>query len=141
MPDTAGLVEESADERRAAKKGFFPSSMGLSFLVSEDTCALDVTVRWGDYTPGEAEDADGKPLPVWQRRAKERTVRVDLSAPPDHRVPASGGLRLHVVSRPIDVGRDPEHVADGAARSSIGPVLPAVLDQCPGWSVAVLDCG
>ncbi len=101
VPDTAGLVEESADERRAAKKGFFPSSIGLSFLVSEDTGALEVTVRWGDYTPGEGEDAEGKPLSVWRRRAQERTVRVDLSDPPDHRVPASGGLRLHVVSRPI----------------------------------------
>ena len=107
VPDTAGLVEESADERRAAKKGFFPSSIGLSLLVSENTSALEVTVRWGDYTPGEAEDADGKPLSVWRRRAQERTVRVDLSDPPDHRVPASGGLRLHVVSRPIDIGRLP----------------------------------
>ena len=107
VPDTAGLVEESAEERRAAKKGFFPSSIGLSFLVSEDTGALEVTVRWGDYTLGEGEDAEGKPLSVWQRRAQERTVRVDLSDPPDHRVPASGGLRLHVVSRLIDIGRLP----------------------------------
>ena len=73
VPKTAGLAEESAEERRAAKKGFFPSSIGLSLLVSEDTSALEVTVRWGDYTPGEGEDADGKPLSVWQRRAKERT--------------------------------------------------------------------
>src|SRR5437870_5564582 len=33
VPESAGLLEESNDERRAAKKGFFPSSMGLSFLV------------------------------------------------------------------------------------------------------------
>ena len=36
MPDSAGLAEESTEERKAAKKGFFPSSMGLSFLVAED---------------------------------------------------------------------------------------------------------
>ena len=107
IPDTGGLVEESADERRSAKKGFFPSSMGLSFLVSQDTSALDVTVRWGDYTPDEAEDTDGKPLSVWQRTANERTVQVELAARPDHLVPASSGLRLHVVTRPIDVGRLP----------------------------------
>ena len=29
-----GLAEESNEERKAAKKGFFPSSMGLSFLVN-----------------------------------------------------------------------------------------------------------
>ena len=32
MPESAGLAEESTEERKAAKKGFFPSSMGLSFL-------------------------------------------------------------------------------------------------------------
>ena len=45
--------------------------------------------------------ADGKPLAVWQRRAEERTLSVTLSDPPDRKVPQSGGLRLHVVSRQI----------------------------------------
>ena len=36
MPESAGLAEDSTEERKAAKKGFFPSSMGLSFLVAED---------------------------------------------------------------------------------------------------------
>ena len=102
VPEIAGLSEESAEERRAAKKGFFPSSMGLSFLVSEQTESLTVTVRWGDYEAGEVEDADGKPVAVWQRTAEKRTVDVTLSDPPDRRVPESGGLRLHVVSRQVD---------------------------------------
>ena len=37
---SAGLAEESSEERRAARKGFFPSSMGLSFLVAKDARAL-----------------------------------------------------------------------------------------------------
>ena len=102
VPEMAGLAEESAEERRAAKKGFFPSSIGLSFLVSEQTESLDVTVRWGDYEAGEVEGADGKPVAVWQRRAEERTLSIALSDPPDRKVPQSGGLRLHVVSRQID---------------------------------------
>ncbi len=102
VPEIAGLAEESAEERRAAKKGFFPSSIGLSFLVSEQTESLDVTVRWGDYEAGEVEGADGNPVAVWQRRAEERTLSVNLSDPPDRKVPQSGGLRLHVVSRQID---------------------------------------
>src|SRR5690606_18820673 len=36
VPEEAGLAEESTDDRKAAKKGFFPSSMGLSFLVPEE---------------------------------------------------------------------------------------------------------
>ena len=49
VPDRAGLAEESTEERKAAKRGFFPSSIGLSFLVPESATQLDLTVRWGDY--------------------------------------------------------------------------------------------
>ncbi|MCY4368746.1 MAG: DISARM system helicase DrmA [bacterium] len=104
-PEVAGLAEESAEERRAAKRGYFPSSMGLSFLVSRETEGLDVTVRWGDYKPGEGKGADGKPLAVWERTAHERTLAVALAGRPDYAVPESRGLRLHVVSRVVDVGR------------------------------------
>ena len=34
VPESAGLTEESNDERKAARKAFFPSSIGLSVLVS-----------------------------------------------------------------------------------------------------------
>ena len=56
MPESAGLAEESTEERKAAKKGFFPSSMGLSFLVQEDSDTVSVTVRWADYGLGPIED-------------------------------------------------------------------------------------
>ena len=108
IPDRAGLAEESTEEHKAAKKGFFPSSIGLSFLVPESASRIDLTVRWGDYTPREVRGADGKPLTVWQRRAEARTVSVPISGPSDHMVPQSGGLRLHVASRPIDVQRLPD---------------------------------
>ena len=89
-PASGGLAEESAEERRAAKKGFFPSSMGLSFLVAREADALAVIVRWGDYERAEAEDADGKTVQVWQRRPNERTIRVPLSRPGE---PQTGALR------------------------------------------------
>ena len=159
-PDSGGLAEESSEERRAAKKGFFPSSMGLSFLVAREADALTVIVHWGDYERAEAEDTDGKSVSVWQRRPNERTLRVPLrrpggssadgsgaggsgaggsgaggsgaggsstngpsagdsstdgsstdapqpGAPPeehseDYPAPDSGGLRLHVIERPIN---------------------------------------
>src|SRR5688572_11802860 len=46
VPESAGLAEESNDERQAAKKGYFPSSIGLSFLVPQEACELSVAVRW-----------------------------------------------------------------------------------------------
>ena len=101
-PVRAGLAEESAEERRAAKRGFFPSSMGLSFLVAGDVDTLTALVRWGDYELGEAEAAgeDGEPTPVWERRAEERSMTVSVASSRDQTVPDSRGLVLHVESRP-----------------------------------------
>ena len=56
VAERAGLGDDSTEDRRAAKKGFFPSSMGLSFLVGEAVETLEVLVRWGDYRRIEAED-------------------------------------------------------------------------------------
>ena len=43
VPESAGLPEESSHDSKAAKKSFFPSSMGLSFLVPKEASALTVT--------------------------------------------------------------------------------------------------
>jgi hypothetical protein len=104
IPESAGLAEESNEERKAAKKGFFPSSMGLSFLVPKQTRALTVTVRWGDYAQTEIEGPDGKLLSVWQRHPRDATLSAALTGATDpvvHNVPDSGGLQLHVVERLI----------------------------------------
>ncbi len=108
VPESAGLAEESTEERKAAKKGFFPSSMGLSFLVAADTDILAVTVRWGDYERGEIEGRDGGKVPVWQRRPEERTVPVTLASSGNHPVPRSGGLSLYLAVKPIDSDKLPE---------------------------------
>ena len=100
----ASPIEESHSERKAARKGFFPSSMGLSMLVAPTARTLTVTVRWGDYTPQEISGPDGTPLVVWQRHPREATVAVTLAAagtPLAYDVPASDGLQLHVVERAI----------------------------------------
>ena len=73
VPELEGLAEESNEERKAAKKAFFPSSMGLSFLVPKASKTLSVTVRWGDYAPMEVEGPDGNPISVWQRTPREVT--------------------------------------------------------------------
>ena len=107
VPDHGGLPEESAEERKAAKRSLFPSSMGLSFLVPEETNALAVTVRWGDYEhearkAGDQTGDEPSEPSVWRRLARERTLQVDLAKPGDYPVPDSGsGLVLHVVERRI----------------------------------------
>src|SRR4051794_36994580 len=120
VSETEGLTEESADERTAARKGFFPSSIGLSTLVGAHATALSVTVRWGDYEPITREDVDddeqepptaadddadglGRRGNVWQRTPREELVTIALAGrtgplEPEP-VPSSGGLEVQVLVR------------------------------------------
>ena len=122
VPDSAGLAEESNDEGKAAKKGYFPSSMGLSFLVPKEAHTITVTVRWGDYTPAETPGADGKPISVWQRKACEKAVPVTLAGANGEvvrDVPGSGGLQFHFVERVIPTGDLDGHIPQGTRSVSV----------------------
>ena len=102
VPERSGLAEESSEDRKAAKKAFFPSSMGLSFLAGDT--ALRVTVRWGDYERSEEKDDSGGSRRFWLRTPREEVVPVDLGGGEGatvHDVPSSGGLQLHVERRLI----------------------------------------
>ena len=116
VPESAGLAEESNDERKAARKAYFPSSIGLSFLVAGACRELAVTTRWGDYAPADIEEADGSKTSVWRRAPREAALSIPLgSAEPVVRdVPGSEGLQLHVAERPIDtVGLSGAHLPAG----------------------------
>ena len=118
VPEKGGLAEESAEDLKAAKRTFFPSSMGLSFLVPGNAQELRVTVSWGDYERAEstrAEDKSGKPLKVWRRTPRREIVTTGIGSGPETRpldVPDSGGLQLHIVERLL-------------SGHSLGPRIPA----------------
>ena len=117
-PASPGLSEESAEDRRAAKKGFFPSSMGLSFLAAAEASALEVVVSWGDYRRADGPEKQK----VWQRFPRRATVRVPLGrgrAATDHQVPDSDGLRLHIVERDVDVAKFLGGIPEGTRALSV----------------------
>lgn len=143
VPETAGLAEESTEERRAAKKGFFPSSMGLSFLVPESARTLAVLVHWGDYSQAEISGTDGEPVSVWQRHPREATVPVRLSGatqPTVYDVPTSGGLQLHVAERLISGDDLAGHIPTGTRSVSVflvnhrAPVSPEQGERDLGYA-------
>jgi len=114
---STGPVEEGAEEPGAAKKGFFPSSMGLSTLVAKEARSLSLTVSWGDYARSTyryeaAGDGEEKSVEVWQRTPREQPVGILLGVGADQprvvAVPESGGLQLHVLERAV-----PDSGADG----------------------------
>lgn len=122
IPESTGPTEESTEDRKAAKKSFFPSSMGLSFLVAKVVRELPVVVRWGDYSQEEIEDADAKLLRVWKRQPREAEVLVALSGAHDpvvFDVPGSEGLQLHVVERLISASDLDGHIPPGTRSVSV----------------------
>ena len=121
-----GLIEESNEDRKARKKGYFPSSMGISFLVPNDTTELKVQVTWGDYAriedPEEDDDDDGVPDLVWQRTPREETLPVTLTGEYERapiNVPNSGGLQLYVIEQAITAPELAEHIPTGTRSVSL----------------------
>jgi len=107
-------------ERRAAVRARFPSSMGLSLLVPEESRSLEAIVRWGDYQPKPPMQKDESAPPTssdsklggpaeWQRTARTERIVVDLPAPIDKPVdlpvPNSDGIMLALALRPVTDGR------------------------------------
>lgn len=93
------VSESSAEERRAAKRSLFPSSMGLSFLVPKGTTSLEVSLTWGDY---EADEDEKQKL--WRRVPRAAALTLELpadggSAP--HPIEGSGGLTVRVLARAV----------------------------------------
>lgn len=56
--ESEGADDGDAVDRRAAKKGLLPSSMGLSILVPPGVDSLSVRVDWGDYDFEPSEDGE-----------------------------------------------------------------------------------
>src|SRR5271166_2753040 len=50
--------DDTIPETPAARRAFFPSSIGLSLLVTETTKQLKVIVQWGDYLPEASRAAE-----------------------------------------------------------------------------------
>lgn len=135
--DLAGRANESDDdsapEAASARKAFFPSSMGLSVLVSSETSQLEVKLAWADYVPvprseppAGADDAPSSKGPAeeragrgqWRRVPREAAVVVKLAdgTQPSLPVPGFDGVKLVVSVRAVG---DPTLVPEGTRSVSV----------------------
>jgi hypothetical protein len=104
--------DDAAPEPASARKALFPSSMGLSVLVSHDTAQLRVKVAWADYLPlgrstGEVHDEEDFQLtnppaePAgrnnWKRVPREAERTVTLAEGIHTPVSLPGHENLHLV--------------------------------------------
>ena len=133
--EEVGASESSEDsqspEKSPARKALFPSSMGLSFLISHQTKELQVTAHWGDYLPIELapelesdrpesqtldpQAPEGKPLEDkqledkqqkpegWQRIPQTANLSVAIGAEDsfETEIPGGSGLTIVVNCRPV----------------------------------------
>ena len=97
-PETAGLAEESAEDRAAAKRGFFPSSMGLRLPGARRDRHARCDGAMGDYAQDHYEGPDGKrggcvatPAPAALSRRTDHRWRIRSPGPGVGRAEAACG--------------------------------------------------
>lgn len=127
LADEAAASEDSAPEP-APRRGYFPSSVGMSLLVPAKARHFTAVVSWGDYRhelkPRGNPDEEGEPvseqesmlLPnaappttklrrLWKRTDRSERLALDLAAvgdrPIELPIPNSDGLVLVLAVRPI----------------------------------------
>ncbi len=132
VAEPGGLPGESTDDRKPAKKAYFPSSLGLSFLVGAKATSLTVSVEWGDYEQGTIEAEGGKTQSIWQRRPGLASVAVPLAGAngtKKHPVPGTGGLFLHAVERRVPDEDLADRLPKGARSVSVFLVNERIPDR------------
>lgn len=70
--------EGNTDTTATAKLTMFPSSLGMTFVVSGKAKALEVTAKWGQYNRETSEYGDKKR--VWKRYPVQGTTQMQLDA-------------------------------------------------------------
>ncbi len=94
--------DDSMPDPPAAKRGQFPSSMGVSVLVPAGVATLKVLARWGDYEPVER---DGKATGEWKRTERGASLPVSVateqSGPVSKPLADSDGLEIVISVRRV----------------------------------------
>ncbi len=136
--------DDTIPETPAARRAFFPSSIGLSLLVAETTQRLRVTIQWGDYrpeAPRTGEHAGEKPAPDamprsllhWHRSPRRVEVNVDL--PAAGRIKCQGPLSVTLMQESRlsvpDTFLPAHHRLIGSHRLTIGSRNARM--KGPGW--------
>ena len=125
-----GSDDGGTPDRGSAKRNFFPSSIGMSILVTQETKTLDVSVAWGDYAPEEIgevdqeavdagassevaeesgdDDSTGLRFGPWRRTPMLGSVSIDLSTldstkPVGYPIQGSGGMQVVCLARATNV--------------------------------------
>jgi Helicase conserved C-terminal domain len=107
--------DDQTPEGGSARRAYFPSSMGISVLISKEVSEIQALVEWGDYKRIEGSSAgDGEVASTreqWKRTPRRVPVTIPIGKPaekPESRdVPESGGLKLVTSIRKVPPSDEP----------------------------------
>lgn len=129
--DAGDLDDASTPEPPAARRTYFPSSIGLSLLVPSQAKQLQVTARWGDYRrqevkaeqggTGSTGQAGGDGRVVWKRTAREEKLVLKMpektTTPKEVDLPQSNGLKLALTVRHVQMSKQAKELVPDGLRS------------------------
>ncbi|MFK7817307.1 MAG: DISARM system helicase DrmA, partial [Planctomycetaceae bacterium] len=127
--EAGGADDGSEPDKAVVRRASFPSSMGVSVLLSGETSSLEVVVRWGDYQQLLPDEELGKT--PWRRKPNQETVTVDLPAGKNRwrkniDVPNSLGLQLAIALKEL-----PDEAAVGLPKGTRSVSLFLVNNRTP----------
>jgi hypothetical protein len=99
--------DSTSPEKPAARKAFFPSSIGVSLLVPKEAKTITVVATWGDYRPATTTGVEGDPeakVIHWQRTPQRRELSLPLpptQRPQGYALPDSNGLYVALTVRSV----------------------------------------
>ncbi len=108
-----GIEDGINPEVAAARTVPFPSSIGLSFLLSDTVKTITATVHWGDYYPivdennfSEDEKDENKKKKkeyIWQRQHQTAVIPITLQTTPQRiPIPKHPNLELSIINQSVD---------------------------------------
>lgn len=102
LNDSKGTDDAAAPENAAARKARFPSSIGMSVLLSSKSNEITATVSWGDYLAFDPEEGPGR---LWRRNGYVELIQIPLTFEDRWKtevgVPNSRGLSILVSLRRV----------------------------------------
>lgn len=111
IPKTLGTEEKDAPETTAARRSYFPSSMGMSVLLPPHLNQLEVVATWGEYRPlyeaaeivtsgdQSPEVAPDQDLTHDQPQEPQKVNPLEIQVPWQRR-PCASQLRLNLANHP-----------------------------------------
>lgn len=122
QPQPPGYEDDTQAEKAATRRTLFPSAIGLSTIVPEETTSLEVTAEWGEYEEHEIEEdtastenSDEQNESLDEERRRYRYHRIPktrvaiIPVPVDdrhhrHDLPDASGVEICVMAKKMSRG-------------------------------------